>query len=134
MTTGIILSEASGVPFYRQIHDQLIEKIRRGDPRAGEPLPSVRRLATELMVSVITTRRAYTQLQAGGWVERRRGLGTFVAQSIRPRALGASVTKATNRLDEAVAEALQLGMTADEIRAAVELSITTKSWTNVIND
>ncbi|MEZ4238519.1 MAG: GntR family transcriptional regulator [Myxococcota bacterium] len=60
--TPLTLSQASGVPFWRQIHDQLADRIRAGTLAPGEALPSVRALAAELAVSVITTKKAYEEL------------------------------------------------------------------------
>ena len=62
------LSDASGLPFYRQIVDQLAELIRSGRLSPGSRLPSVRDLAGQLMVSLITTRRAYADLEAAGLI------------------------------------------------------------------
>src|SRR5512143_4223261 len=78
----IRLSQASGVPFYRQIVDQLGGLIRSGQLPPNTRLPSFRELAPRLLVSLITVRRAYADLEAAGLIVSRHGQGTFVAWEI----------------------------------------------------
>lgn len=75
----IVLSESSGIPLYEQIAEQLRAAIlsRRLEP--GEALPSLRRLASDLRVSLITTTRAYNDLAAAGLIVNVQGKGSFVA-------------------------------------------------------
>ena len=104
----IPLDPASPEPLYAQIRAHLSEAIARGDLAAGEPLPSIRVLARDLRVSVITTTRAYNELVADGLVDSVRGKGVFVRaqepEEIRARAL--------ERIDEALAEAARTARTA----------------------
>jgi GntR family transcriptional regulator len=81
-TSGIpiVLSMDNPEPMYRQIEDQLRDFILSGQLPAGTKLPSVRALASELSCSVITTRRAYQDLEAGGFIRPRHGVGTVVAE------------------------------------------------------
>ncbi len=79
---SIQLSGASGVPYYRQIVDQMAQSIRSGHLPAKSRLPSVRELAAQLLVSLITVRRAYADLEVAGLIVRRQGRGTFVADQI----------------------------------------------------
>ncbi len=81
-TLPMSLSEATGVPFYRQVVDQVAELIRSGQLTAGSRLPSVRDLSRELLVSLITVRRAYADLEAAGLILRRQGQGTFVCEDV----------------------------------------------------
>ena len=74
------LSHDSGIPFYRQVEDQLRQLIKSGQLEEGARLPSVRELARELMVSLITVRRSYADLEKEGWIIRKQGQGTFVAE------------------------------------------------------
>lgn len=76
----IKIEEDSGVPFYRQIKEQVIQQIRLGQLVAGIQLPSVRELSGRLFVSLITIRRAYADLEEEGWIKRRRGYGTYVSE------------------------------------------------------
>ena len=75
----IQLSYSNPVPLYRQIVDQIKEKILSGELPPGTPLPSIRQLAEEAMTSVITTKRAYSELENEGIIVTRPGLGSFVA-------------------------------------------------------
>lgn len=75
----IILSNGSDKPIYEQIAQQLRDIILSGELAAGTQLPSIRALATDLRVSVITTKRAYQDLEAQGYVETLQGKGTFVS-------------------------------------------------------
>ncbi|MBO6088912.1 MAG: GntR family transcriptional regulator [Lachnospiraceae bacterium] len=74
----IIISNASGVPIYEQIEEQIKGLIMTGDLKAGDALPSMRFLAKELKISVITTKRAYEELERDGYIESVVGKGSFV--------------------------------------------------------
>ena len=75
----IILSNSSGKPIYEQIADQVREQILSGALSAGDALPSMRVLAKELRISVITTKRAYEELERDGFLDNVPGKGCFVA-------------------------------------------------------
>ncbi len=75
----IILSNSSGEPFYEQIVRQIKHLIQAGALRDGDPLPSMRQLAKELRVSVITTKRAYEELEQAGYLLSVAGRGSFAA-------------------------------------------------------
>lgn len=75
----IFLSNAGQEPIYAQIARQIKQQILSRQLRAGEPLPSIRLLAKELRISVITTKRAYEELEADGFIVTQAGRGSFVA-------------------------------------------------------
>ena len=75
----IIISNASDKPIYEQITSQIKNLIITGALRQGEALPSMRLLAKELRISVITTKRAYEELERDGFLETVAGKGSFVA-------------------------------------------------------
>lgn len=75
----IIISNSSGRPIYEQISSQIKEQILRGELNKGDALPSMRLLAKELRISVITTKRAYEELERDGFIETVTGKGSFVA-------------------------------------------------------
>ena len=77
------LDASSGVPFYRQIIDQVLLAIADGRLRPGAQLPTVRQLAVELKVNSNTVARVYQDLERAGLLETRRGAGTFVRASAR---------------------------------------------------
>ena len=116
----IKISEASGVPYYRQIVDQIAQLIRSGQLTPGEQLPSVRQLAGELLVSLITTRRAYADLEIAGLIIRRQGYGTFVAEEIEMASHEQAVETTWSQFGEALGAARRMGLTDDEIRALFE--------------
>ena len=74
----IIISNASGAPIYEQIKEQVKSQIMTGELAAGDVLPSMRVLAKELKISVITTKRAYEDLERDGFIETVVGKGSFV--------------------------------------------------------
>ena len=74
----IILSRTSGTPMYEQIVAQIRQAVWSGELPAGAPLPSLRRLARDLEVSLITTTRAYNELAAAGLIANQAGRGSFV--------------------------------------------------------
>lgn len=100
----IYLSNSSGVPIYEQITRQIKGLISRGELREGEALPSMRLLAKELRISVITTKRAYEELEREGYIETVMGKGSFVA----PRNLELVREDALRNIEEKLAEAVQL--------------------------
>lgn len=75
----IIVSNASSKPIYEQIASQIRQLIASGKLAEGTKLPSIRTLANDLRVSVITTKRAYTDLETQGFIETVQGKGSFVA-------------------------------------------------------
>ena len=75
----LIISNSSNRPIYEQIATQIKGLVLSGELAAGEQLPSIRALANSLRVSVITTKRAYADLEAAGFIETVQGKGSFVA-------------------------------------------------------
>lgn len=75
----IIISNASDKPIYEQIVVQMKDLILTGQLQEGQQLPSIRALASDLRISVITTKRAYAELEAQGFIETVQGKGSFVA-------------------------------------------------------
>jgi len=75
----ITTSENNPIPLYQQIVDQIRSQIMIGELRAGDSLPSIRQLAKDLTTSVITTKRAYQELEREGYIYTRPGKGSFVA-------------------------------------------------------
>jgi len=114
------LSQASGVPYYRQVVDQMAELVRSGGLPAGTLLPSVRELARRLLVSLITVRRAYADLEAAGLIVRRQGQGTFVAEGVEVASKKRALGEARAQLADAVSRARQLGLEGAELRRFLE--------------
>ncbi len=76
----ILISNSCGSPIYQQIYDQIKAAILSGELREGDMLPSIRALAKDLRISVITTKRAYEELERGGYIYTAAGKGCFVSQ------------------------------------------------------
>lgn len=76
----ILISNSCGRPIYQQIYNQVKNAILSGELREGDMLPSIRALAKDLRISVITTKRAYEELERGGYIYTAAGKGCFVSQ------------------------------------------------------
>lgn len=76
---NIILSNSSSNPIYLQIVEQIKKQILAGELKENDPLPSIRSLAKELQISVITTKRAYKELENEGFIDTVGGKGSFIA-------------------------------------------------------
>ncbi|WP_167958248.1 GntR family transcriptional regulator [Anaerosporobacter faecicola] len=76
----ILINNSSGIPIYEQIYNQVKTQIVTGQLKEGEALPSMRLLAKELRISVITTKRAYEELERDGLIETITGKGSFVGK------------------------------------------------------
>ena len=81
MSAELLLSNSDSAPMYQQIVDQITAKVMAGDWQAGQPLPSIRELASANRVSVITVKRAYMELGLAGVIVTQHGKGSFVAES-----------------------------------------------------
>ena len=117
----VILSNSSPEPIYEQIVRQVRAQIISGELAEGELLPSIRSLAHDLQISVITTKRAYEELEREGLIDTVGGKGTFVAAQ-NPAFLREKRMKLVEeKLHAAVAEARLLGIGSDELAAMLRL-------------
>jgi GntR family transcriptional regulator len=112
----IIISNASPDPIYEQISRQIKAQILSGDLSEGEALPSIRRLAQDLQISVITTKRAYDELEREGFINTVGGKGTFVAVQNQELLREKKMKIVEDKLAEAVSEARLLGIDLDQIQ------------------
>ena len=111
----ILINVADGVPIYRQIVNQIKYLIASDLLRAGEELPPIRNLALQLKVTPNTIVKAYDELEASGIVRKRRGAGTYVAET-RPVLENRERQRIIeHRIDSLLAEAHHLNFTTDEI-------------------
>jgi GntR family transcriptional regulator len=111
------LSSASPDPLYQQIVNGIRREISEGRVPAGMLLPSFRELAAELLVSLITVKRAYADLEREGLIYRRQGLGTFVAARAQDLSREAKADRARDLLRDALREAREAGLDEDELEA-----------------
>ena len=117
----IILSNASGKPIYEQITDQVKEQIMSGALSAGDALPSMRLLAKELRISVITTKRAYEELERDVFLENVPGKGCFVAPQNRELLREAQLRKVEEKLSQAVEEARKGAFPLEELHEMLDI-------------
>ncbi|HEX3039834.1 MAG TPA: GntR family transcriptional regulator [Caproiciproducens sp.] len=117
----ILISNSSGRPIYEQITDQIKNGIITGTLREGEPLPSMRLLAKELHISVITTKRAYEDLERDGFIENVPGKGCFVARKNVEFIREEQLRKAEDSLQNAVSVAKAGGISLAELQELLRL-------------
>ena len=110
------ISPAAPGTLYEQIVTGLKRAVSEGRLLPNEALPSFRHLAEELLVSVITVKRAYEELEREGIIYRRQGLGTFVAESGQDRSREVKTARARELLGEAAREAREAGLKPAEVR------------------
>lgn len=111
----------SGIPIYRQIVDQLEQQIITGILAPDTPLPSIRNLAKDLKISVITTKRAYEELETRGCIYTMPGKGCFVRQPSPALRQEAGYREIEEHLSAAWELALQRGVSEQELKAMLEL-------------
>lgn len=116
----LIISTVSGLPLYEQIKDQLRTAILSGQLQAGEALPSLRTLARELRISVLTVTRAYNELAQEGIVENIQGKGTFVMESGSAQMRKNLTDHVHTTLKEAVKEAKLAQLPLAELHSFIE--------------
>ena len=111
--SSIVLSQTGG-PLYQQIVNQIKQKIAVGEWMAGEEIPSIRQLAADLRVSVITVKRAYLEMEHAGLIVTQHGKGSFVAADVVP---GPDIfeQEVVGHLEEAARLGTTMGMSEREI-------------------
>ena len=117
----IIISNSGGVPIYDQITRQMKGLILRGELKEGEALPSMRLLAKELRISVITTKRAYEELEREGFINTVPGKGCFVAPQNPELAREDALRRAEAHLSQAVDIAKTAGLTLSALTEPLHL-------------
>ena len=111
----ILISNSSSMPIYEQIGDQIKTLILKEEIEQGEPLPSIRMLAKELHISVITTKRAYEELERDGYIETVRGKGSFVKSQNQELLREKKLKRIEDMLSDVVDESRALGLTLNEL-------------------
>lgn len=111
----IIVSNRSGMPIYEQIKAQIKEAIFSGELQEDDLLPSIRQLAKDLKISVITTTRAYSDLEEEGFVVSVQGKGCYVLPQNKEMARENALRKIELGLTDAITAAKAGGITKDEV-------------------
>jgi GntR family transcriptional regulator len=117
----ILISNASEKPIYEQITTQIKAMIISGELMPESPLPSMRLLAKELRISVITTKRAYTDLERDGFIETVPGKGSFVAKKNTELIREQQLRLAEEHLQKAVDAAKNFGIGKQELTEMLEI-------------
>jgi GntR family transcriptional regulator len=120
----IIINNASMIPVYEQLMDQIKQGIINGELKEGEALPSVRNLAGELKISALTVKKAYDKLEEEGFTVTVHGKGSYVAATDKQLAIEARRKAVEDEFSLAVNKALSVGMEEEEIRELVDLLLT----------
>ena len=117
----IIISNASGKPIYEQITEQIKEQIMSGELNEGDPLPSMRALAQQLRISIITTKRAYEELEREGFIESFTGKGSFVAAQNKELFREENLRQIEQSLTLAVEKAKLCGVSYEELSEILKM-------------
>lgn len=122
----IVLSNSSDKPIYEQIAAQIRDAVASGELAAGEQLPSIRALAAQLRISAITTKRAYQDLEAQGYVTTIPGKGCFVAEQNLDLLREERLRRVEASLARAVCDARACGLSDDELREMLDIQLEEK--------
>jgi len=121
---NIIISNSSQEPIYEQIYRQIKNSIIMGGLKPGELLPSIRSLARELQVSVITSKRAYEELERDGFIETVPGRGSYVSEQSAGLLKEKRMRMVEEKLVEIVADCKLLGISLAELHEMLDLLFT----------
>jgi GntR family transcriptional regulator len=117
----ILISNSSPDPIYEQIVGQVKSQIISGELDEGDALPSIRKLAHELQISVITTKRAYEELEKEGLLDTVGGKGTFVASQNQEFMREKRMKVVEAKMTEALADARLMGVSLEELGEMLQL-------------
>jgi GntR family transcriptional regulator len=118
---NIIISNSSGEPIYEQITQQIKSAIMKGELSEGELLPSIRLLAKELQISVITTKRAYEELEKEGFIETVPGKGSYVSGQNKEILREVRLKELEDKIGEIITESKLLGLSFDALQEMLKL-------------
>lgn len=118
---NIRIQSKSGIPIYEQIGQQIKEEILAGRRKTGEPLPSIRSLASDLKISVITTKRAYEELEKEGMVYSVPGKGFYVDNPDFQLLEEKRVHGVEEELTKMLVKCQKVGISKEEVKELVEI-------------
>jgi GntR family transcriptional regulator len=118
---NIIISNSSDKPIYEQIVTQIKDLIIKGELEESELLPSIRNLAKELNISVITTKRAYDELEKDGFILSVPGKGSFVAAQNKELLKETRIRIVEDKLTEAITAAKSIGLSINQLQQMLAL-------------
>ena len=117
----IIISNSSKEPIYEQIYEQVKKQILTGDLQEGQALPSMRQLAKDLHISVITTKRAYEELEKNGFIYSIVGKGSFVSEQNTEMIKERKMKVIEEKLSEAIQNSKEMGIGLTELKEMLTL-------------
>ena len=118
---NLFIDNKSGAPIYEQLYTQIKNQILSGELQPEEAMPSIRGLARDLRISVITTKRAYDELEAAGFLVTVAGKGSFVAEGNRALQREARLREMEEHLTKAIALGRECGLGTEELRESFAL-------------
>ena len=121
ITMDIIISNSSGEAIYEQIVSQIKSQIMSGELAEGDALPSMRALAQSLRISVITTKRAYEELEREGFIVSQTGRGSFVKGQDRELLREEYLRQTEQLISQACEKAKTGGISADELHELIDI-------------
>lgn len=116
----LFIDNRSGVPIYDQIYTQIKSQIISGELEEDAPLPSIRNLAKDLRISVITTKRAYEELERSGFIYTVAGKGCFVADKNIDAVRESVMAEVEKHLEEALKLAGECGLTKEQLKIMID--------------
>ncbi|WP_100399049.1 GntR family transcriptional regulator [Bacillus sp. FJAT-44742] len=117
----IIISNSSKEPIYEQITNQIKSSILSGEIQEGEAIPSMRQLAKDLQISVITTKRAYEELEKEGFIYSIVGKGSFVAEQNLEIIREKKLKVIEEQLTAVITNSREIGLSLDELHQLLDL-------------
>jgi GntR family transcriptional regulator len=118
---NVVISNSSTLPIYEQIKEQVKAQILTGELEEDEMLPSLRQLARDLKISVLTTTRAYNELEQEGFITSRQGKGFYVMSSGSDLIREQFIMEVENNLNNAIQAAQKISMSDDDIISHLKL-------------
>lgn len=118
---NIIISNSSEIPIYQQLKNQIKEAILTGEIKDGELLPSIRNLANETRVSVLTTRRAYDELEIEGFIKTVHGKGSFARSNNLDMLKEARLKQVEEKLMEAFNIGKAIGVSSEDMKTMMDI-------------
>ncbi len=117
----IIISNFSPVPIYEQIKKNIIEQIINGDLKENEPLPSIRALALDIKISVMTIKKAYDELEKEGYIKSIQGKGTYVAPKNNELALENAKLEIEKNIDKSIEIAKRFKICKKDLKDLIDI-------------
>ncbi|MGL4655934.1 MAG: GntR family transcriptional regulator [Sarcina sp.] len=118
---NIIVSNSSSIPLYLQIKSQIESEILKGNLNPSDPLPSIRVLAKELKVSIITTKKAYEELERDGLIQTVAGKGSFVSSKNNERLKEITMSKIEDSLSEIIKTAKSIDLAEENLIEVIKI-------------